>query len=78
VALAAALPELPYACGLATRALLTDDVVDDSLVPVDGALPVRLPAVSTAGLDRLAASPEREQHWLDRLAEVQAWQDRRS
>ena len=43
VALAAALPELPYACGLATRALLTDDVVDDSLVPVDGALPVRRP-----------------------------------
>jgi o-succinylbenzoate synthase len=78
VALAAALPELPYACGLATRALLTDDVVDDSLVPVDGALPVRLPTISPAGLDRLAASPEREQHWLDRLAEVRAWQDRRS
>ena len=28
VALAAALPELPYACGLATVQLLTDDVVD--------------------------------------------------
>ncbi len=78
VALAAALPELPYACGLATRALLTDDVVDDSLIPVDGALPVRVPRVSPAGLDRLAASPEREQHWRARLAEVRAWQDRRS
>ena len=40
VALAAALPELPYACGLATVQLLTDDVVADPLLPVDGALPV--------------------------------------
>ena len=30
VALAAALPELPYACGLATVQLLTDDVVADA------------------------------------------------
>ena len=40
VALAAALPELPYACGLATVQLLTDDVVAEPLLPVDGALPV--------------------------------------
>ncbi len=45
VALAAALPELPYACGLATVQLLTDDVVADPLLPVDGALPVRRPTV---------------------------------
>ena len=41
VALAAALPELPYACGLATVRLLEDDVVAEPLVPVDGLLPVR-------------------------------------
>jgi len=41
VALAAALPELPFACGLATVALLTADVTDDPLLPVDGFLPVR-------------------------------------
>jgi O-succinylbenzoate synthase len=41
VALAAALPELPYACGLGTGALLAGDVVADPLVPSDGALPVR-------------------------------------
>ncbi|MFC3898742.1 o-succinylbenzoate synthase [Lentzea rhizosphaerae] len=40
VALAAALPELDYACGLATLSLLEGDVTSDSLVPVDGYLPV--------------------------------------
>src|SRR3954468_20983135 len=43
VALAAALPELPFACGLATVALFTDDVTSTPLLPVDGALPVRRP-----------------------------------
>jgi o-succinylbenzoate synthase len=41
VALAAALPELPYACGLATLHALPGDVSHTPLVPVDGALPVR-------------------------------------
>lgn len=45
VALAAALPELPYACGLATLSLLEGDVVDEPLRPVDGAVPVRRPTV---------------------------------
>ncbi|MCU1619844.1 MAG: menC, partial [Modestobacter sp.] len=40
VALAAALPELPFACGLATVALFTDDVATSPLLPVDGELPV--------------------------------------
>jgi O-succinylbenzoate synthase len=41
VALAAALPELPYACGLATLGAIAGDVTRTPLVPVDGALPVR-------------------------------------
>ena len=41
VALAAALPELPHACGLATLGALPGDVTRDPLVPVGGALPVR-------------------------------------
>jgi O-succinylbenzoate synthase len=41
VALAAALPELPFACGLATVQLLAEDVTTESLLPVDGMLPVR-------------------------------------
>jgi len=70
VALAAALPELPYACGLATVQLLTDDVVAASLLPVDGALPVIRPQVHEAALTRTAADPARVAHWEARLAEV--------
>ena len=41
LALAAALPELPHACGLGTAASLPADVTRDPLVPVDGRLSVR-------------------------------------
>lgn len=51
VALAAALPELPYACGLATVALLNGDVVADPLIPVNGSLEVRRPNVDEAALE---------------------------
>ncbi len=83
VALAAALPELPYACGLATVQLLTADVVDSSLLPVDGALQVRVPPVDPARLAAVTATPDRVAHWEARLAEVRALgpvlgQDRRS
>ena len=79
VALAAALPSLPYACGLATVLLLTDDVVGSPLLPVDGALPVGVPAVDEAALSRLTAAQDRQLHWARRLAEVRAVrQDRRS
>jgi O-succinylbenzoate synthase len=70
VALAAALPELPYACGLATVQLLTDDVVDDSLLPVDGALPVRAVVPNPERLSRLAAGPDRIAAWEQRLEGV--------
>lgn len=48
VALAAALPELPYACGLATAQLLAADTTADPLLPVDGELPVRVPPLDPA------------------------------
>ena len=70
VALAAALPELRYACGLATVQLLTDDVTATSLLPRDGVLPVVRPDVDDAALDRTRATPERAQHWRDRLAAI--------
>jgi O-succinylbenzoate synthase len=41
VALAAALPELRFDCGLATLSLLTGDVTADPLAEVGGTLPVR-------------------------------------
>ena len=80
VALAAALPDLPYACGLATVRLLEDDVVTEPLVPVAGLLPVRAAVVDAEALERLAAGPSRVAHWTARLAEVRALreEDRRS
>ncbi|MDO5698684.1 MAG: o-succinylbenzoate synthase [Dermatophilus congolensis] len=67
VALAAALPELPYACGLATVELLDGDVAAERLVPGGGALPVRDVAASPDLLERYAAPPERQQWWRERL-----------
>jgi o-succinylbenzoate synthase len=57
VALAAALPELDYDCGLATMQLLTGDVTGDPLVPERGALPVRRPEVDVARLAEFEADP---------------------
>ncbi len=70
LALAAALPELPYACGLATVQLLTDDVAVRPLLPVDGALPVVRPEVDAAALARTRAPDDRAEHWRERLASV--------
>jgi O-succinylbenzoate synthase len=70
VALAAALPELPYACGLATVQLLTDDLATEPLLPVGGELPVVTPSVDADRLAALAAGAERRAHWDARLAAV--------
>ncbi|RNM16679.1 o-succinylbenzoate synthase [Nocardioides pocheonensis] len=70
VALAAALPELQHACGLATVQLLAGDVTDDPLLPTDGVLAVRRPDVDPGLLARWAAGPDRERHWDHRLAEL--------
>ena len=70
VALAAALPELPFACGLATVALFEADVSSAPLLPVDGALPVRRPEPDR--LDTVAAGPAVDRRWRERLAAVQA------
>jgi O-succinylbenzoate synthase len=57
VALAAALPELPYACGLATMSLLAGDVTADPLTAEHGELPVRRPAVDAGQLARWETDP---------------------
>ncbi len=57
VALAAALPELPYACGLATMSLLAGDVTADPLAEQDGTLPVRRPDVDPQRLARWQVDP---------------------
>jgi O-succinylbenzoate synthase len=75
VALAAALPSLEHACGLATVQLLSDDVAVEPLLPVDGFLPVRPVALDEAALTRLAAPADRVAHWERRLDAVR--QDQR-
>ncbi len=72
VALAAALPSLDHACGLATRALLTGDVTREGLVPVDGMLPVVVPVPDDSLLDLHAAPPDRVAWWEQHLAAVLA------
>jgi O-succinylbenzoate synthase len=57
LALAAALPELPYACGLATAMLLTADVTRTPLVPERGVLRVRTVEPDADLLARYAAPP---------------------
>jgi O-succinylbenzoate synthase len=57
VALAAALPELPFACGLGTGALLAGDVVGVPLIPVAGLLAVRRPEPDPALLARWRVDP---------------------
>jgi O-succinylbenzoate synthase len=72
LALAAALPELPHACGLATVQLLAADVVAAPLLPVAGRLPVGGIDVDPGHLQQVAAAPGRVAHWQARLADVRA------
>lgn len=70
VALAAALPELHHASGLATVQMLTGDVVAQPLLPVDGMLAVARPDVDEAALAGVAAADDRVAHWRARLESV--------
>lgn len=73
VALAAALPELPYACGLGTVGLLAEDVSSRPLRPRGGVLSTSDAASMTPDLvAEHLAPPERHQWWLDRLARCHA------
>ncbi|SFO50548.1 O-succinylbenzoate synthase [Actinomadura madurae] len=72
LALAAALPELPYACGLGTLALLEGDVVRDPLRPVEGEIEVRRPVVDEQALRRWEVPGTR---WRGRALEAQAYLD---
>jgi O-succinylbenzoate synthase len=70
LALAGALPDLPYACGLGTTSLLDGDVVTSPLVPVDGHLPVGRVDVDDKALDAVAADEQTDARWQARLAAV--------
>ncbi|HEX7352374.1 o-succinylbenzoate synthase [Brachybacterium sp.] len=72
LALAAALPELPYACGLATASLLTGDLVEEPLHPREGSLPVTRQEPTPELLARHAAVGELTARWEQRLADCAA------
>jgi len=79
LALAGALPDLEFACGLGTLSLLDGDVVTGlgALRPVDGYLPVPSspPAPDSALLDHYElVDPQRASWWRDRLRRVRAVQ----
>ena len=69
IALAAALPELDYACGLATLSLFDGDVTSAPLTPVGGYLPV--PAAAPKP-DRIAEFETGDQAWTERFERVRA------
>ncbi|MET0303990.1 MAG: o-succinylbenzoate synthase [Microbacteriaceae bacterium] len=70
--LAAALPELEFDCGLGTAALLGGDVTAEPLRPQAGEIPVRRVDVDADLLQRWAASPERRDWWMERVARAHA------
>ena len=72
VALAAALPELPYACGLGTITLLEGDVVASSLAPVDGHLPVERPEVDEGALAAFEVTGEDAERLFERFRVAEA------
>lgn len=74
LALAAALPELPYACGLATLALLDGDVTSTPLRVVDGELPVARPDADLA--EAMVVDEMTMRRWRDRLEAVRHAHDR--
>ena len=67
IALAGALPELDFACGLGTGALLTADVVDEPLLPVGGWLPVLRRAPDPTRRAAVAADADRTRWWEARM-----------
>ena len=66
--LAASIPQLDFDCGLGTAALLAADLTDAPLVPVNGAIPVRKVTTNEQLLATHAATAERTEWWLARLA----------
>ena len=69
LALAAALPEPPYACGFGTGRLLAADLTGETALPRDGRLSVvrHAPDPSRLAEARARLDDDRAQWWLDRL-----------
>jgi o-succinylbenzoate synthase len=70
LALAAALPELPYACGLNTIALLTADIVTEPLLAVDGVIRLRDLVVEESAIEWYQADQQAHLFWQARLVQT--------
>jgi O-succinylbenzoate synthase len=68
-ALAAALPDLPYACGLATGSLFSSDITIDRFLAVGGELRLRDIAADPDLLRKHEVNAERRTWWHQRLAD---------
>ena len=69
LALAAALPELPYACGLNTASLLSHDLVSDPLVAVNGVIEVREVHLNLPSMDPVSTHSD----WRSRLEQCESY-----
>lgn len=67
LALAASLPDLPFACGLATAQLLLQDVTTNPLLPQNGV--IRLRDITPVG-QQWEMPPARQDYWLSRLSGI--------
>lgn len=67
-ALASALPQLPYACGLSTGSLFSEDVTGSALIARAGYLPVRRVEPEPAQLKKLSLGKERTLWWKQRVS----------
>ena len=63
----AALLDSEYASGLATAALLTEDVTDSPLIPINGEIPVTRITPNKNALTKLQAPADRTTWWMERL-----------
>lgn len=70
--LAACIPNLEYACGLGTAALLAADLVDEPLLPTDGSLELQRPVPNQKLIDQNLADEDVTEWWRERLADAYA------
>jgi O-succinylbenzoate synthase len=75
LALAAALPELPYASGLNTVGLLAGDLVIPPLTATDGVIRLREVEVDPAALEQHRADPAVAEFWQARLVRTRKLAD---
>ena len=71
LAAAAALPQLPFACGLGTGGFFTDDVAVPRRMS-GGALTVGAVVPEPEMLDAVRAAPDRAMWWFERLRRCRA------